>query len=146
MEKRFPCPCCGYLVHAEPAGSYDICPICFWEDDISQLRFASRGGGANHASLLEGQQNYLAYGACEERVKPYVRPPLPDEQREAGWRLLNPDIDNIEEPISGVDYGGSYPKDYLSLYYWRPTYWRRALKAEQEQIQQQMAPAEEANQ
>ncbi len=36
---NYPCPCCGYLVFTEPPGSYTICPICFWEDDISQLRF-----------------------------------------------------------------------------------------------------------
>jgi len=29
----YPCPCCGYLVFTEPPGSYDICSICFWEDD-----------------------------------------------------------------------------------------------------------------
>ena len=45
-----PCPCCGYLVLPE-AGLYDICPICGWEDDISQLRFATMPGGANRPSL-----------------------------------------------------------------------------------------------
>jgi len=33
----YPCPCCGYLVFTEPPGSFEICPICFWEDDVSQL-------------------------------------------------------------------------------------------------------------
>ncbi|WP_241494482.1 CPCC family cysteine-rich protein [Pseudomonas asplenii] len=30
----FTCPCCGYAVFEEPPGSHDICPICFWEDDL----------------------------------------------------------------------------------------------------------------
>src|SRR5262249_13854102 len=120
----YPCPCCGYLVFSEPPGSYDICPICFWEDDLSQLRFVHTTG-ANHVSLVEGQRNYLAIGACEERVKPYVRPPRPYEQRDPEWRVIDPAIDNIEEPISGLDYGTTYPEDDEALYYWRSSYWRR---------------------
>jgi rubrerythrin len=38
-EMKYPCPGCGYLVFDEPPGSYEICPICFWEDDLAQLRF-----------------------------------------------------------------------------------------------------------
>ena len=57
MKDTFPCPCCGYMVFEEPPGSYEICPICFWEDDPSQLRF-QRTTGANHVSLVDGQRNY----------------------------------------------------------------------------------------
>jgi len=34
MEQPLPysCPCCGYLTLPE-RGAYDICPVCFWEDD-----------------------------------------------------------------------------------------------------------------
>ena len=121
----YPCPCCGYLVFSEPPGSYDICPICFWEDDVSQLRFM-RMRGANHVSLIEGQKNYADFGACEQRIKPYVRSPHSDEAKESDWRPIDPDKDNIEDNISGVDYGTSYPKDACRLYYWRSTYWRRS--------------------
>ena len=38
-EIKYPCPGCGYLVFDEPPGSYEICPICFGEDDLAQLRF-----------------------------------------------------------------------------------------------------------
>jgi hypothetical protein len=124
-ENKWPCPCCGYLVFDEPPGSYDICPICFWEDDLSHLRFM-RTRGANHVSLIEAQQNYAVFGACEQRVKPFVRPPQPDERRDPEWRPVNVEADNIEDPIPGFDYGRSYPKkDDAVLYYWRATYWRR---------------------
>ncbi len=125
-ENKWPCPCCGYLVFDEPPGSYDICPVCFWEDDLSQLRFM-RTGGANHVSLIEAQQNYAAFGACEQRVKPFVRPPQPNERRDPEWRPVDVETDNIEDPIPGFDYGRSYPKDDTVLYYWRATYWRRNI-------------------
>jgi hypothetical protein len=48
------------------------------------------------------------------------------DRREDQWRLLDPNIDNIEEPKRGVDYSESYPESGTTvLYYWRPTYWRR---------------------
>jgi hypothetical protein len=48
----YPCPCCGFLMFIKPLGTYDICRICFWEDDFVQLRFLDRRG-ANHVSLIE---------------------------------------------------------------------------------------------
>src|ERR1700687_1548515 len=107
----YPCPCCGYLVFQNKPGSDEICPICFWEDDISQLRFPLTGGGANKASLLEAQRNFAAFGAAERRVSPYVRAPSADDRRDAAWRLLDPERDNIEKPATGVVYGASYPED-----------------------------------
>ncbi|MFF1900798.1 CPCC family cysteine-rich protein [Streptomyces sp. NPDC058206] len=35
----FPCVCCGHLTLGEPPGSYEICSVCFWEDDRVQLRW-----------------------------------------------------------------------------------------------------------
>src|SRR5579885_3179586 len=29
---KYSCPCCGYKTLDE-RGGYDICPVCFWEDD-----------------------------------------------------------------------------------------------------------------
>jgi hypothetical protein len=118
MKNMYPCPCCGYVVHGDPPGSFDICPICFWEDDISQLRFPEMGG-ANHVSLIQGQRNFFTIGACEERVVKHVRKPLALEQRELEWRPIDPKQDQIERPKAGVEYGTTYPKDSTELYYWR---------------------------
>jgi hypothetical protein len=30
--KKHKCPCCGYHT-LKAKGKYDICPVCFWEDD-----------------------------------------------------------------------------------------------------------------
>jgi hypothetical protein len=122
---KYPCPCCGHLVFDGVPGSFEICPICFWEDDLSQLRFTTTEG-ANDVSLVLGQHNYQVVGACELRFRVGVRPPTSDEPVEPGWRPLVPDQDGIEEPIPGIDYGDTYPGDLTRLYYWRFTYWRRA--------------------
>jgi hypothetical protein len=116
---EFPCPCCGYLVHEEGPGSYDICPICFWEDDLSQLRFPTMAGGANRVSLIEGQANFQEYGASEPERLGNVRPPSNADKRDAAWRPLDPQRDRIERAEPGVDHGATYPHDGSHLYYWR---------------------------
>lgn len=76
------CPCCGYLTLPE-RGGYDICPVCFWEDDDPEEEFGQpapeRPQGANHVHLWQARLNYAAFGASEEWVKPYVRLPRPGE-------------------------------------------------------------------
>mgnify|MGYP001285326839 CR=1 FL=1 len=80
--KRFRCPCCGYFtLEEEPPGTYDICPVCFWEDDNVQYNDPTFCGGANRPSLEEARRNYQAFGAVEERLKHFIRDPEPDEMR-----------------------------------------------------------------
>ena len=111
------------MVFDQPGG-YEICPICNWEDDLSQLRFARLTGGANRASLLEAQQNYLRHGVSDPRFRDRVRPPAPGDRRDPLWRVLDDSLGEIEDPASGIDYGSTYPNDPTTLYYWRPTFWR----------------------
>jgi hypothetical protein len=118
MAERYTCPCCGYLVFEEPPGSYDICSICYWEDDLSQLRF-QRTTGANQVSLLEAQRNYARDGVCELRSLSSVRAATASDVRDPDWRQFDVDADTIEDPIPGKDYGDSYPEDMTQLYYWR---------------------------
>lgn len=105
---QYPCPCCGYLVFDEEPGSYDICKVCGWEDDLSQLRFATMGGGANRASLVECQQRFIASNAAE-----------PSRDRDPQWRPLDVSIDHVEVPEPGREYGMTYPDDRTAYYYWR---------------------------
>jgi len=75
------CPCCRHLTLPE-RGGYDICPVCFWEDDGQDDADADvvRGGPNGRLSLIEARKNYLRLGACEERMPSSVRPPRPDER------------------------------------------------------------------
>ena len=110
----------------EPPGSYAICPICFWEDDIVQLAYPDCAGGANDCSLIEGQRNFATFGACELRLKGHVRQPKNDERRAAGWRPLDPDRDRFFKWESEDDqkiWQEAKISDGLCLYYWTPTYW-----------------------
>lgn len=94
---KFACPCCGCLTLAE-RGAYDICPVCFWEDDayividggeIKGVRFDKEvcdddlldvPSGANHGlTLREGRDNYRRLGACEESMRMNVRKPRRSE-------------------------------------------------------------------
>lgn len=74
------CPCCKYATLPE-RNSYEICPVCFWEDDgQNEDRAEEVWGGPNYAlSLRDGQRNFAEFGATERRFLKHVRPPLPDE-------------------------------------------------------------------
>jgi len=76
------CPCCRCLTLKE-RGGYDICPICFWEDDGQDDADADtvRGGPNGSLSLTMARENYIAFGACEERFVAKVRPPTEGERR-----------------------------------------------------------------
>jgi hypothetical protein len=85
----FPCPCCGYKTFKhEPDGSYDICGVCYWEDDPIQLKEPDYEGGANRVSLRQAQKNFQLFGACEGDMVKWVRKPAPDEARDESWKPL----------------------------------------------------------
>lgn len=73
-----PCPCCGFLTRTDEAyGTFDICPVCGWEDDNVQARDPDYRGGANKESLNEAREMYRTTGKCDTNIK--VRDPLPNE-------------------------------------------------------------------
>ncbi|MBN1368538.1 MAG: hypothetical protein JW967_11495 [Dehalococcoidales bacterium] len=78
---KFACPCCGYLtLEGQPPGSYEICPICFWEDDPVQFNNPNYQSGANKVSLNQAKINFKLFGAVDEDSIKYVRKPLNSEK------------------------------------------------------------------
>ncbi len=76
----YPCPCCEYLTFdEEPSGSFEICPVCYWEDDNVQNGAPSDAGGANGVSLNEAKVNFAKYGAIKKELAKEVRKPLLEE-------------------------------------------------------------------
>lgn len=63
---KYTCPCCGYkTLDEQPRGTYEICLLCFWEDDPVQYEDPDYEGGANGISLREAQKNVLLFGVSE---------------------------------------------------------------------------------
>ena len=79
-EKNYPCPCCGFLtISNQPPGTFEICPVCDWEDDDVQFYNIEFKGGANKECLEEAKENYKNFKAVSKRFLNDVRPPSPDE-------------------------------------------------------------------
>lgn len=74
------CPCCGYLTLGE-RGGFEICDVCFWEDDGQDAHDADviRGGPNGPLSLTQARLNFARFGACSERHVVHVRPPTAEE-------------------------------------------------------------------
>jgi hypothetical protein len=105
-------------------GSYEICPVCFWEeDDGVQFRWPAMGGGANKVSLIGAQRNYQDFGACDERGRRFVRPSAEDEPLDPAWRP----VDLTRDPFAdwAAEDRAPWPDDRSGLCWWLPTFWRR---------------------
>jgi hypothetical protein len=77
---RYPCPCCGFLtLSSVPPGSYEVCEVCYWEDDQVQFRDPEYQGGANAQSLREAKESFQRIGAIDEGSLGFVRKPRPEE-------------------------------------------------------------------
>ena len=122
----------GTLSFVEPPGSFDICGVCFWEDDVVQLKNPYLHTGANRMSLIEAQKNFLEFGAMSRDALEYVQA-SPDGERDPGWRPFDPAVD---DPDGGLERAYSdatdpyywwHGSDPDLIYWWRPTFWRRNL-------------------
>ena len=77
---KYKCPCCGcFTFEDKPNGNYDICPVCFWEDDPIACDEPNEKFDCNGVSLLQAKENYLAFGACHIDMVSHVRKPNEDE-------------------------------------------------------------------
>jgi hypothetical protein len=76
------CPCC-HCRTLDARGYYEICPVCYWEDDgqDDQGGDVVRGGPNGSLSLTKARQNYIRLGACEATFVKNVRAPTEEERR-----------------------------------------------------------------
>src|ERR1700730_13188145 len=68
---RYRCPCCRYKT-LESRGDYEICPVCFWEDDGQDDADADvyQAFSPNHMSVTQGRQNYQWFASgCEQMLQ-----------------------------------------------------------------------------
>ncbi|MEL7607369.1 MAG: CPCC family cysteine-rich protein [Sedimentibacter saalensis] len=86
--KKYTCPCCGYKT-LDDEHEYDICPVCYWEDDYLQFENVDLKSGANNGiSLRQAQKNFIEFGACERDMIMYVRKPNIHDVRDKNWKPL----------------------------------------------------------
>ncbi|MCQ2546441.1 MAG: hypothetical protein MJ161_02685 [Clostridia bacterium] len=57
MNEDLLCPVCGRHYFSK-SNSFEICPVCGWEDDRVQKEDPDYSGGANEMSLNEARQKY----------------------------------------------------------------------------------------
>lgn len=110
------------MVFDEAPGSFDICPICYWEDEAMQLRYPNETG-ANRLTLIESQTNFEALGYGDLKNKKFVRKPNKEENKDSSWRKIDLKIDVIEEKELNEMKAVIYPIDSTELYYWAPNFW-----------------------
>lgn len=114
---KYTCVCCGYRTLDEPPGSYAICAVCFWEDDLVQLLDPWFAGGANEPSLQESQRNFADFGASAKRFIGHVRRPTQNESRDRDWRpVAESDRQHVTTPVAREAEPISERQD---LYYWK---------------------------
>jgi hypothetical protein len=86
----YTCACCGYKIkRTEYYGSYEVCPICYWEDDQLQFEDPNMEGGANPMSLRQAQRNFRECGACEMTMKQYVVKDRSQYELDKNWKPLD---------------------------------------------------------
>jgi hypothetical protein len=112
VPEDYPCPACGFLVFGAPPGTYDICPVCGWEDDHVQLAHPALRGGANKQSLFECQRGVLSkLPVCVREHAGW--------HRDAEWRpLRGEELTSEGCPTSGLQYFQAAGEDTPG-YYWR---------------------------
>ena len=77
-DRRYECPCCGFRTLTD-SNNYEVCPVCFWEDDPVQKEDPHYNGGANSLSLEQARRNYVEISASQGEFLKKVRPPRPEE-------------------------------------------------------------------
>jgi hypothetical protein len=81
MTPAHRCPCCKFRT-LSARGSFEICPVCYWEDDGQGEHDADvvRGGPNGSLSLRQAHLNYQRYGASDETFRDSVRSPKEGER------------------------------------------------------------------
>lgn len=78
-KATYRCPVCSYrTLHSR--GEFEICPVCFWEDegDIENIDVPTYGPN-NGLSLADAKKHFQQFGAVDESLVSKVRKPNTEE-------------------------------------------------------------------
>ena len=75
------CLCCGSRTLTIP-GTFELCPVCWWQDDGQDEADADvvRGAANGLLSLTVARANFRKYGAADPRFANHVRAARPSER------------------------------------------------------------------
>ena len=94
---KYTCFVCGYRT-LDSRCDWDICPICYWEDDVILAGDVDKISPANgDMRLSEAQANFILDGACSPEHLSVVRRPLLEEERDPNWRPLDLAMISVEQ-------------------------------------------------
>ncbi len=100
-------------------GSYAICHICYWEDDLNQLLYPFSNIGSNPISLAIAQINFVQFAACDPNMIDHVRSATRDDIRDDRWfPLWKKPIDWEGIVLKRVDQQDLKPQVAEFLPYW----------------------------
>lgn len=113
-----PCPCCG-LRSLSSRGDYEICRVCWWEDDGQDNdRADTVMGGPNYQlSLTQARVNHLREGISDPGrldLRAFQEPP--EKYRVGRTFMLSEDGASIVEPACGWS-GAAVPEPPTQLTY-----------------------------
>ncbi len=104
------CPGCGFRTVSDAVyGSYNICPVCGWEDDAVQLANPCSGGGANKESLFE----------CQGRVETFREEKMKAFERDPDWRPLSAGEAAYFASVAAREHWAFMGETEPELAYWR---------------------------
>ena len=98
---RQTCFICGYRT-LENRCDWDICPICFWEDDVFVSQH-DESSPANKMSVSVAQANFIRLGAISQEVLPHVRKPCLEDQRDLAWKPLQKTLELLGCEVNITD-------------------------------------------
>ena len=80
------CPCCGYrTLSPDEPGSYEVCEICGWVDDLVGFYHPEAQSDYNHVSLSEARENVREGGTILPGMASDTREPGESDQRDPNY-------------------------------------------------------------
>lgn len=102
-KRLLPCPCCGFRTISE-LGVFEMCPVCWWEDDGQDNTSADEvwGGPNGSASLTEARASFLLKARFHVAPGTIRASGPPGDAYEKGREfLLTNNCDTVTEPATG---------------------------------------------